>query len=108
MNLNYYILKKTKQVAFMDRDVGKADEEFRTSSNYFLPSRTDKLREIDERVARLTRVPRQHQEYVQGFFICVYMVCMCNNVFSLYYSLSTLYSLLFFWLLTPYILERRS
>jgi hypothetical protein len=73
----------------MDRDVGKADEEFRTSSNYFLPSRTDKLREIDERVARLTRVPRQHQEYVQGFFICV---DVCNDVLSLTYSLYSLYS----------------
>ena len=53
------------KVALMDKDVGKADVEFRTSSTYFLPSQTDTLREVDDRVASLTRVPRQHQEYVQ-------------------------------------------
>jgi len=58
------LMAKSK-VAFMDRDIGKADEEFRTSSTYFLPSQTEKLKEIDDRVAALTRVPRQHQEYVQ-------------------------------------------
>ena len=49
------------KVALMDKDKGKADVEFRTSTTYFLPSRTAKLKEIDDRVEALTRVPRQHQ-----------------------------------------------
>ena len=53
------------QVSFMDKDKGKTNEEFRTSSNYFLPARTPLLRSLDERVAKLTCVPRQHQEHTQ-------------------------------------------
>ena len=53
------------KVALMDKDKGKKDAEFRTSSTYFMPSNTRTLQKIDDRVASLTRVPRQHQEYVQ-------------------------------------------
>jgi prolyl 4-hydroxylase len=49
----------------MDKDKGKPDTDFRTSTTYFLPSRTTTLKTVDDRVASLTRVARQHQEYVQ-------------------------------------------
>ena len=45
----------------MDKDKGKADAEFRTSSTYFMASNSRQLKAIDDRVALLTRVPRQHQ-----------------------------------------------
>ena len=64
-SLSLLFLYNLLKVAFMDRDVGKADEEFRTSSTYFLPSQTPMLQHIDERVSVLTRIPKQHQEYVQ-------------------------------------------
>ena len=40
------------KVALMDKDVGKADQEFRTSSTHFLPSQTNTLHEVGVR-ARL-------------------------------------------------------
>mmetsp|Transcript_37086 Transcript_37086/g.37763 ORF Transcript_37086/g.37763 Transcript_37086/m.37763 type:complete len:571 (+) Transcript_37086:102-1814(+) len=54
------------EVSFMDKDKGKADTEFRTSTTYFMPSKNDKfLPNIDKRVANLTKVPITHQEFVQ-------------------------------------------
>ena len=53
------------KVSLMDHDKGKADAEFRTSTTYFLPSRTRQLQRVDRRVSELTRVEKQHQEYVQ-------------------------------------------
>ena len=53
-------------VSLMDKDRGKAATEWRTSSTYFMASRGHApLREIDARVAALTKVPTDHQEYVQ-------------------------------------------
>ena len=49
-------MEKSK-VSFMDKDKGKEDKEFRTSSTYFMPSTADKyLPLIDERIANLTRL----------------------------------------------------
>jgi prolyl 4-hydroxylase len=53
------------KVALMDKDKGRGDREFRTSETYFMPSRTSTIQRLDDRVASLVRVPRQHQEYVQ-------------------------------------------
>src|SRR5689334_12059631 len=50
----------------MDHDKGKPDTEWRTSRTHFLPSQGDAmLRAIDQRVADLTRQPKQHQEDAQ-------------------------------------------
>eukprot|EP00962_Isochrysis_galbana_P032535 scaffold10708_cov117-Isochrysis_galbana.AAC.5 len=53
-------------VALKDVDKGKAAKEFRTSSQYFLPTTSDPILErIDKRVSWLTRVPISHAEYIQ-------------------------------------------
>jgi len=53
-------------VALKDADKGKAAKEFRTSSQYFLPTTRDpKLEVIDRRVMFLTRIPISHAEYIQ-------------------------------------------
>ena len=53
-------------VSLMDKDKGKAASEWRTSQTAFLNSVDDPtLTDIDYRVASLTRIPRNHQEYVQ-------------------------------------------
>jgi len=53
-------------VAHMDKDVGKPATEWRTSTQTWLSSRgNDKIRNIDERVAKLTHIPMPHQEQVQ-------------------------------------------
>uniref|UniRef100_A0A7S0J860 Fe2OG dioxygenase domain-containing protein n=1 Tax=Calcidiscus leptoporus TaxID=127549 RepID=A0A7S0J860_9EUKA len=53
-------------VQLKDHDKGKAAKEFRTSSQYFLPTTDDALLEaIDARVMRLTRVPISHAEFIQ-------------------------------------------
>lgn len=53
-------------VALKDADKGKAAKEFRTSSQYFLPTVGDpKLEVIDRRVQMLTRIPISHAEYIQ-------------------------------------------
>ena len=45
---------------------GKAAKEFRTSSQYFLPTTKDPMLEkIDRRVQYLTRIPISHAEYIQ-------------------------------------------
>lgn len=54
-------------VALKDADVGKAAKEFRTSSQYFLPTTNDEVLErIDRRVSMLTRIPISHAEYIQA------------------------------------------
>lgn len=54
------------QVSLMDKDKGKAASEWRTSQTAFLNSIGDPvLTEIDYRVSSLTRIPRNHQEFVQ-------------------------------------------
>ena len=54
------------QVSLMDKDVGRAADEFRTSSTYFLASAGDDMLEaIDKRIANLTRTPLNAQEHVQ-------------------------------------------
>eukprot|EP01041_Mallomonas_annulata_P004129 gene4129-8206_t len=67
-----YIIKKAtpkmykSQVSFMDKDQGRDDRDFRTSSTYFMPSENDPfLINIDKRAANLTRTSRANQEYVQ-------------------------------------------
>jgi len=53
-------------VALKDADMGKAAKEFRTSSQYFLPTTRDKaLEAVDARVQALTRIPISHAEYIQ-------------------------------------------
>jgi len=53
-------------VALKDADKGKAAKEFRTSSQYFLPTVNDgQLEAIDRRVMMLTRIPISHAEYIQ-------------------------------------------
>ena len=53
-------------VALKDADRGKAAKEFRTSSQYFLPTTNDRLLEkVDRRVMLLTRIPISHAEYIQ-------------------------------------------
>lgn len=52
-------------VSHMDHDVGKADAEWRTSSQHFLHSNTDMLKRIDRQVSALTNVKLSHQEYFQ-------------------------------------------
>ncbi|KAL1503177.1 hypothetical protein AB1Y20_011235 [Prymnesium parvum] len=53
-------------VALKDADKGKAAKEFRTSSQYFLPTVGDALLEaVDRRVMMLTRIPISHAEYIQ-------------------------------------------
>jgi prolyl 4-hydroxylase len=65
-----YIMKEAgpkvqySQVSLMDKDKGKAASEWRTSQSTFLAP-DDVLSEIDERVASLTRIPKNHGEYVQ-------------------------------------------
>jgi len=53
-------------VSLMDKDKGKESKEFRTSTQARL-DRTESLmlREIDERISRLTKVPAPHNEQVQ-------------------------------------------
>ena len=53
-------------VALKDADVGKAAKEFRTSSQFFLPTVDDPVLErVDRRVQFLTRLPISHAEYIQ-------------------------------------------
>jgi len=53
-------------VALKDADKGKAAKEFRTSSQYFLPTTRDPVLErVDKRVMHLTRIPISHAEYIQ-------------------------------------------
>jgi len=53
-------------VALKDADKGKAAKEWRTSSQYFLPTAGDRMLEkVDERVMFLTRIPISHAEYIQ-------------------------------------------
>lgn len=53
-------------VALKDADAGKGAAEFRTSSQYFLPTDGDSaLEAIDARVQGLLRVPISHAEYIQ-------------------------------------------
>ena len=53
-------------VALKDADKGKAAKEFRTSSQYFLPTTRDPMLEkVDQRVMHLTRIPITHAEYIQ-------------------------------------------
>lgn len=53
-------------VALKDHDIGKQAKEFRTSSQYFLPTDGDaSLEDIDARVQALLRVPITHAEYIQ-------------------------------------------
>ena len=45
----------------------QAAKEFRTSSQYFLPTTRDPtLEKIDRRVSWLTRIPISHAEYIQA------------------------------------------
>lgn len=67
-----YIAKKAEPtlkysgVSLKDADVGKAASNWRTSQSTFLAAQGDPvLMEIEHRTASLTRVPRNHQEYVQ-------------------------------------------
>ena len=54
------------EVSLKDADKGKAASEWRTSQSTFLPANDDSiLKAIDERTAKLVRVPRTHQEYAQ-------------------------------------------
>eukprot|EP00967_Tisochrysis_lutea_P048439 scaffold59154_cov31-Tisochrysis_lutea.AAC.4 len=78
---NHHIINKAKPhmaksgVALKDADRGKAAKEFRTSSQYFLPTTHDPVLErIDKRVSWLTRVPISHAEYIQvslGASVCL-------------------------------------
>jgi prolyl 4-hydroxylase len=53
-------------VSHMDHDVGKPDEEFRTSTTHFLSSDGDDLLQtVDRRLANLTRTSQRHHEHVQ-------------------------------------------
>ena len=53
-------------VSHMDHDVGKPDEEFRTSTTHFLTSDGDALLQtVDRRLANLTRTSQRHHEHVQ-------------------------------------------
>ena len=53
-------------VSLKDADIGKAASEWRTSQSTFLSAQEDQiLTDIEFRTASLTRVPRNHQEYVQ-------------------------------------------
>ena len=67
-----YIAKKAEPsmqysaVSLKDADIGKAASEWRTSQSTFLSAQEDQiLTDIEYRTASLTRVPRNHQEYVQ-------------------------------------------
>jgi len=53
-------------VALKDVDIGKQAKEWRTSSQYFLPTSGDaNLESLDQRVQALTRIPITHAEYIQ-------------------------------------------
>jgi hypothetical protein len=52
-------------VSLMDRDEGAPATDFRTSKTYFLRSADELLKNFDQRVANLTRVPVGHQEDLQ-------------------------------------------
>jgi prolyl 4-hydroxylase len=53
-------------VSLKDADVGKAASNWRTSQSTFLSAKNDPiLIDVEHRTASLTRVPRNHQEYVQ-------------------------------------------
>lgn len=52
-------------VSFMDHDIGKPATQFRTSTTYFLPSSTKALKNMDVRMALLTRTRVHQQEQVQ-------------------------------------------
>lgn len=57
---------KYSSVTLKDADIGKAASDWRTSQSTFLSAKDDKILEaIEHRTASLTRVPRNHQEYVQ-------------------------------------------
>lgn len=67
-----YIAKKAEpsmkysSVTLKDADKGKAASEWRTSQSTFLSAGDDTiLKDIEHRTASLTRIPRNHQEYVQ-------------------------------------------
>lgn len=67
---NHIIEKATPHViksvvSHMDHDVGKPSSDWRTSSTYFMQSDDDLLRRLDRRVAALTRLKTNHQEYSQ-------------------------------------------
>mmetsp|Transcript_379 Transcript_379/g.726 ORF Transcript_379/g.726 Transcript_379/m.726 type:complete len:512 (+) Transcript_379:136-1671(+) len=57
---------KYSSVTLKDADVGRAASDWRTSQSTFLSAKDDPiLKEIEDRTASLTGVPRNHQEYVQ-------------------------------------------
>jgi len=58
----YMINSKTSK---HDNDVNKPDTEWRTSTQYFLPSENPKIIDIDYRVASLTKSKISQHEYVQ-------------------------------------------
>ena len=61
MKSDRYLLVSRKDV-----DQGKAAVEWRTSSQYFLPTADDpKLEALDDRVQALTRTLITHAEYIQ-------------------------------------------
>lgn len=54
------------EVVLMDHDQGRPASDFRTSQSTFLSSEGDAiLQDLEDRVASLTRIPRNHQEQVQ-------------------------------------------
>ena len=64
---------KYSEVTLMDHDKGRPASDFRTSQTTFLKTAADKpiLQEIDSRTASLVRIPRTHQESVQGMYILI-------------------------------------
>ena len=53
-------------VSHMDKDVGRPDTDWRTSTQTWLSSHDSSIiKNIDHRVANLTRVPLDHQEQVR-------------------------------------------
>mmetsp|Transcript_19071 Transcript_19071/g.39724 ORF Transcript_19071/g.39724 Transcript_19071/m.39724 type:complete len:401 (+) Transcript_19071:201-1403(+) len=57
---------KNSGVSLMDKDKGKAATQWRTSSTYFLGTKShEMLRKVDERVSTLTNIPLSHSEQIQ-------------------------------------------
>eukprot|EP00928_Gymnodinium_smaydae_P016988 TRINITY_DN16456_c0_g1_i1.p1 TRINITY_DN16456_c0_g1~~TRINITY_DN16456_c0_g1_i1.p1 ORF type:complete len:409 (-),score=68.69 TRINITY_DN16456_c0_g1_i1:174-1400(-) len=56
---------KSSPVSHMDHDVGKPDTNWRSSSQWFMPSDDDVTRRLDARVSALTVAPVKYQEYSQ-------------------------------------------
>ena len=86
-----YIAKKAEPsmkysgVTLKDADKGKAASEWRTSQSTFLSAGDDTiLKDIEHRTASLTRIPRSHQEYVQGLlddlhdFVVIFYIMNCR------------------------------